>query len=345
MQYASEEACRQMQRLVKNPNRNSTVRALQTALRKDYDHTIYKVDIKDFFESIPHAELIKLIDEEKQLDPITKTLLKRLLEEFSSIKGSRFQKRQNRTGLPRGVSISQLAADLYMQRFDRQIFIKEGVLFYARYVDDIVIILLERHADSLIKQINDEIKKIGLSVNTDKTVKIKYENKSYHSIGLKANQFQYLGYTFKKRGSQLETGVTVDWVNKYKHRLNCIFESRRAAAPKDTYADGLFINRLRFLFGNRKLNESKNAPMVGFFFSHKALDENAVELRALNSYFENYLKKNILEEPCILTDLAKKRLEEFSIIESFKSRAYYNPPFKKIAELKACWESLDSGTR
>lgn len=47
-------------------------------------------------------------------------------------------------GLPRGLSISSVMSELYMKYFDLRIRRLEGVYYYARFVDDIVVFVVMR---------------------------------------------------------------------------------------------------------------------------------------------------------------------------------------------------------
>lgn len=92
-------------------------------------------------------------------------------------------------GLPRGLSISSVMSELYMKYFDLRIRRLEGVYYYARFVDDIVVFCSnEKTQENAWNFISESLAKMGLCMNTTKSYKWNSQQKT-----IKLN---YLGYTF-----------------------------------------------------------------------------------------------------------------------------------------------------
>jgi RNA-directed DNA polymerase len=109
-----------------------------------------KCDIKGFFASVDHGELLDLLSnfvtDEKVLN-----LLEEIINSFSVIEGK---------GIPLGNLTSQLFANVYMHEFDW--FVKHGLRqkHYIRYCDDFVIVGTDRQH---LVQLVDPIEKFLLN--------------------------------------------------------------------------------------------------------------------------------------------------------------------------------------
>lgn len=110
-------------------------------------------------------------------------------------------------GIPQGLPISALLANIYMLSFDESILTKlvnKENVFYRRYSDDIIILCKKEQIEHVEDIFLNEIKKIELSVSLDKTEKTLFkinDNRlqSYRIIDdkLKFNlPLNYLGFEF-----------------------------------------------------------------------------------------------------------------------------------------------------
>ena len=70
-----------------------------------------------------------------------------------------FNKVQQPNGLPRGLNISATLAELYMKDFDHNIVTTDGVFYYSRFVDDIIIF---SYKEITLDYLNKILKKILL---------------------------------------------------------------------------------------------------------------------------------------------------------------------------------------
>ncbi|GFD75056.1 hypothetical protein KUL113_44760 [Tenacibaculum sp. KUL113] len=111
-------------------------------------------------------------------------------------------------GIPQGLPISALLANIYMLSFDEAIINKlteKHNVFYRRYSDDIVVLCEENQIEFVENFIIDEVQKINLTISKEKTEKIlfkKYNNRlqSFKIKNDKTLQFNfplnYLGFEF-----------------------------------------------------------------------------------------------------------------------------------------------------
>lgn len=111
-------------------------------------------------------------------------------------------------GIPQGLPISALIANIYMLAFDEAIVneltIKHNV-FYRRYSDDIVVLCKENQIDFVEDFIVKEVKKIDLTISKEKTEKtlFKIHNNRLQSFKIKKDYslqenfpLNYLGFEF-----------------------------------------------------------------------------------------------------------------------------------------------------
>ncbi|OEC83964.1 hypothetical protein A9D46_08565 [Photobacterium damselae subsp. damselae] len=169
-------------------------REVKQALDSGLYETAIKIDIKDFYPTINHQNL---------LNQLTK-----LGAENDAIKlvhaaiSTGFQKNQsNIIGVPQGLSISNVLAEIYMIEVDKKL--KKPDLFYKRYVDDVLIFCKEKDAQKIYKDFVLEATKIGLNVhdleqNSDKT-----------TITPIDQEFSYLGYIYNPKIHEGEVLVSV----------------------------------------------------------------------------------------------------------------------------------------
>lgn len=89
-----------------------------------------RIDVRNFYPSIDHKQLIETLEGEG-VGPIVKTLIERAI---STPTGN--ERERAKTGVPQGLSISNILASLYMKRYDAD----RGNNFF-RYVDDVLLVV------------------------------------------------------------------------------------------------------------------------------------------------------------------------------------------------------------
>lgn len=154
---------------------------------------VVDADLSGYFDSIPHAELIKSVAR-RVSDPRVLHLIKRWLEapvEEINERGRRLRTTRNKEegrGTPQGAPISPLLSNLYMRRF----VLGWKILGHAKrlnartvnYADDLVI-CCRGTAQEAMPVMQDMMKKLRLTVNEAKTQVCRVPEES----------FDFLGYT------------------------------------------------------------------------------------------------------------------------------------------------------
>jgi len=160
---------------------------------------IVDADLSGYFDSIPHADLLKSVAR-RIVDGAMLHLIKMWLEvpvEETDEKGNRHRSTRNRDegrGTPQGAPISPLLSNLYMRRFvlgwKKLGHEKRLAAYIVNYADDLVICCRGR-AEEALARMRDIMTKLKLTVNETKTRVCK----------LPEEKFDFLGYTFGRNYS------------------------------------------------------------------------------------------------------------------------------------------------
>jgi len=155
---------------------------------------IVDADLSGYFDSIPHADLLKSVAR-RIVDGAMLHLVKMWLEapvEETDEHGKKHRSTRNRddgTGTPQGAPISPLLSNLYMRRFvlgwKKLGYEKRLGARIVNYADDLVICCRGRAEEALVRM-RDIMTKLKLTVNETKTRVCK----------LPEEKFDFLGYTF-----------------------------------------------------------------------------------------------------------------------------------------------------
>jgi RNA-directed DNA polymerase len=186
------------------PGRNAiqAVEKVHGALREGRTEVV-DADLSKYFDTIPHAELMKCL-----IRRISDGKMLRLLKMWLKVPVEERDERGNRRmsggkkstrGTPQGGVISPLLANIYMHRFIKA-FRKHGLgekygATLVNYADDFVV-LCRRGARQVRERIGQWMTRIGLALNEDKTCVRDARRES----------FDFLGYSFQPMHSP-RTGV------------------------------------------------------------------------------------------------------------------------------------------
>ena len=144
-----------------------------------------KIDITHFYASIDHRLLLKKVKKKIRKAEAIHFLEEAVSTETIARVGSAPQRGKNNCGVPEGLSISNILADIYLSDFKERVCSSYNVCFY-RYVDDILILCNSSEAG--------EIK--NFCVETLKTDYILDANEKKTMFGEIVNGVPFLGYMF-----------------------------------------------------------------------------------------------------------------------------------------------------
>lgn len=125
----------------------------------------YKVDISNYFNSVPMAQFLPMLDAALGDDPALCAFLRRLLECQDVLENGRVITEEH--GIMAGTPLSAFYANLYLRALDGWFY--ERQIPYARYSDDIIVLSESRsELDAYASRIRGFLAEHGLTVNPAK---------------------------------------------------------------------------------------------------------------------------------------------------------------------------------
>src|SRR6266487_4703443 len=185
------------------PGRNAheALTALDRAIEKKRVKWVLDADLRDFFGSLEHSQLIRFVEhrigDKRVVGLIRQWLAAGVLEDGAWT--------PSETGTPQGGSISPLAANLYMhcvfdlwaQRWRRTE--ARGDMVIVRYLDDFIVGFQYRaDAEHFLIVLRERLGQFGLTLHPDKTRLLEFgryaaQNRQERGQG-KPETFQFLGF-------------------------------------------------------------------------------------------------------------------------------------------------------
>ncbi|MFS4467528.1 antiviral reverse transcriptase Drt3a [Maribacter sp. 2210JD10-5] len=316
---------------VKQGNRYLISKQVQSLLKDNISKIVLRTDIKSFYESVSQSRLLEKIFNNQLLSPKSKALIKSLLFSYNQLTGQLGTAEEDRKGIPRGAGISAYLAELYMREVDDKIRRMDDVIYYSRYVDDIVVVF--RPNWKLAKadyktQVQKVIVESGLEMNNSKSFTYDLENDR------KEINIEFLGYVFNLKDLQyLNTSMSSRKIDKYVSRieksLNAFLEQRTFGYNE---ASKLLIHRFNYLTKNTRLHRPKKG-LVGIYYSNSLIEVDCKDLKFLDSELKRLVGEKL---PTSHFPKLNRKLEEYSFENGFKNRYFFNVNSKRknIADLR-----------
>lgn len=330
---------------IKQPDRTDIVRQIIEMASDGSPIQFIRRDIKSFYESVSRDKVIKKINDDYLLGWESKSIINSLFESTSIAVD---------TGLPRGLGISATLAELYMRPFDKIIKNIEGVLYYARYVDDIIIISYKNY-NSIESDINNEVGRFGLELNDKKSppaLLLPEKSKNLCSCEVSCAcdcSVEYLGYKLsfpkasggwdrKRNGRYVSVTISSDKVRRFKYRVVMSFLDY--AKNNEFY---LLRKRISYLTSNYPLplNKFKENLRGGIYYNYqlindkRVLDELDVFLRRIIFSRSGSLGRKM---GLLLTKHQKDMLKKYSFASGFSNKYFVKLTQSDISDVSRCWK-------
>ena len=262
---------------VKQSSRHLILSQIKLLLNDSSPKYVIRTDVSKFFDSIPQDKLFKRINENTLLSAQSKKFIEQILEDYNNKKDT--TKFDIKKGVPRGVGISSYLSELYMKYIDNQINNMQDVVYYARYVDDIFIIispiLPKKNIDTYFSKIKGIVSKEGLLLKDIGDPKCNLLDLSVPNMSEKT--ITYLGYSLyiKREGNKtsIKFGLSAIKKEKIKNRITMCFERfNKVNKYGIKQARNELLLSLQFLCSNTKLSGAKSRVKTGIFYSNDLLD-------------------------------------------------------------------------
>lgn len=333
----------------KQSNRKIIISQLKLSLDDNFPKVVVRTDIKSYYESIPHRQLIARIDENSLLSYTSKSIIKDILNQYWKILVSDGIKKDTdeRVGVPRGLGISAYLSELYLSDFDKAISSLANVTYYARYVDDIVVIFTpnnrteNRKSQYYKERIEKIINKHKLLMNTDKTSVYDFRKSSKDRKTSKKYEINYLGYKFiisyKKKLKEDKPYISKEKnqicmsdaklernKNKIKEAFINFEKNIVRYSDRERKTNKLLIQRIKILTHNFQLYRRKSFVFVGIYFSNEFLTSES-DLKIL----DELLKTEINRVSHLLSNKTKDTVKKYSFRSGFRDKTIVKFNFNK----------------
>lgn len=327
---------------VQQANRHAILTNIKVLLNSRLPLYIIRTDISEFYESIPQNRLLGYITDNTLLNSRSVAYIKGILEEFD-IKTA--QSIDRGKGIPRGVAISPLLSEIYMRDIDSFIRERQEVIFYARYVDDIFIVLtsLNRETiDGYFNNLKQMFQRYGLTLHTTgdkcKLIDLYNENKNI------TESLTYLGYTLfiEKKGRDIITtfNLSDNKKQKIKNRIDNIFSYFEEQSKYNVkLARDFLFNGLKYIAGNNRLKGAKSRIKIGIYYNNDLLDK-VDELDEFTNYLyakvvnPSPIKFKTYEERNNYIEHIKKAIRKINFRENWSNKKMYSLGSETIKEIQ-----------
>jgi RNA-directed DNA polymerase len=172
-------------------------------------HWVLDLDIRAFFDSVPHDLLLKAVAHHTDERWVLLYIQRWLTAPMQMPDGTLVAREK---GTPQGSPISPLLANLFMHyALDRWMGREHSGCPFERYADDVVVHCdTEEQARALRAAIAERLGTVGLELHPDKT-KIVYCKDANRRGHAEHTSFDYLGYTFRGRQARGPHGYFVSF--------------------------------------------------------------------------------------------------------------------------------------
>lgn len=312
---------------------NSLKASLDSGLYTEYA----KIDLRAFYPSIEHKLIADVIKNKVRKKEIRKLIMSSLVvptvSEFKGSKGAS----SNAIGVPQGLAISNILAEISLSIFDKEMNAIPDIWF-MRYVDDILILTLNGQAESIASNIIEKLELLNLKPHP-----LNEEN-SKSKAGSLRESFDFLGYHI----SQRELLIRHESILRFEASLAKIFTAyRHALVQAKSKAD----KERAIAYCQWKLNlritgcvfEGKRLGWVSYFSQITTTSQ----LRSVNHTVSNLIRRfklssDIKQKSLIKTfyELRRGTAETFKYIPNFD-----NLGISQKRELVSMWIGKDKAKK
>ncbi|WP_277424682.1 reverse transcriptase domain-containing protein [Desulfovibrio sp. ZJ369] len=219
-----------------------------------------------------HDILLKKI---KTLDTRAIFLIERAIKNYTVTTSG--MKLENNEGVPQGIPISNLLAEIYVMQLDHEI--NKTVFFYKRYVDDTIIITKHKYLD--LQKLKHKCNELKIELNNEKTKIVNIQN-----------TISFLGYSLSKN----KISVSKKSCENHFKRINSIFKRYSINVKNQNNNEKTIIEELTMLLAGAfsELKRYGWLPYYSMMTDIKILYKfDAFVIKKLKRYNYIHLQQNI----------------------------------------------------
>lgn len=171
------------------------IQSINLNIKKDKFESYIKIDVSNFYPSIDHDILFSLLRKKIRKKQLL-GLIEKSVKNVTVNKSKKEKIDSNGVGVPQGLSVSNILAEIYLSNIDKK-YKKKSDIFFTRYVDDILIFCSEKEVNKLFKEIEQDFENIGLTIH-----KLNEKDSKCQS-GEITDEIHFLGYRYSDRKASI----------------------------------------------------------------------------------------------------------------------------------------------
>lgn len=321
----------------KQSNRLDIVQRLGLICQEGMPFCVAKFDIANFYQSVDQAALKKLVLRRLSTSPSTRSVLLTFIDRCTAL---------GIQGLPPGLAISASLSEFYMQDFDQFVRTNIRAHLFARYVDDIVVLLPPSTNTRVLRRDVTRALPSGLQLNSKKSRILSF--KEFKSAAPKVEaKFDYLGFGFQvyetNKKAPCGRRVVLDIAtSKIKKRKTRMVKSVLQFLVDRKFDD--LRDRFRLITCNYQFYDHQKAKyrLVGNRHTYGLIDLPSAALVELDVFQRKLVlrKTGKIGTPLAtaLTNSQRKDLLRLSCTKGFENEIHFHFPPDRLKQLIDCWK-------
>jgi len=299
---------------VKQASRHNILSAFVNLIEDEFPKYVIRTDIKSFYESVPQEHILEKIKNDHLLSISSIKYIQRIFHEYNRLTN---QSEENAIGLPRGIGISAYLSELFMRDIDNQIKNLDDLVYYARYVDDIVAVFIPKTIDVEKKWLAKYYIKIK-NVVTEKGIKLNQKKTNCFDLTKNISSLILRKETFKDGHMMSQELTPNDGIEFLGYQIGFLTETKIKSVQK--------IKKGKI----QNTEEKSNTHQFSVQLSENRTDKY---LKRINSAFAHFTKKKEYNRKYVfkLLEARIRYLTSNTKLKNSKSRifvgVYYSNPF------------------
>ncbi|WP_182357064.1 antiviral reverse transcriptase Drt3a [Komagataeibacter europaeus] len=321
----------------KQGSRIEIIRRLKLFCEEGIPFTVAKMDIKNFYPSVDQDFLSIQLNKRLMTAPSTGFVIKSLIDQCRN---------NSVVGLPPGLAISAELSEFYMQDFDRCLREVLNPHYFARYVDDMVLILPYLDDAKALKKTIENLLPNGLKLNFSKSKIYNFGN-SNQKPPLIEHSFDYLGFKFnvyhvgkgRPYSRRVDLDIASSKVKKNKTRIvNCLLQYL-SDGNFDDLRDRIRVLTCGYQFFDERQQTRRSA---GLQHTYRLIESDAPALIELDKFLSGMVLCNAGpiggRLALTMTNRERKELLKHSFFTGFNNRVHFRFSASRLAHLIGCWK-------